>query len=505
MKWPSIRRHLAAPDLRTTLWLTFFFALINALARRLAGPVLAMDDAKTNLFTQVWQWGYQPDNPPLFEWLLILVGTLTGGGLAAFLVLKYAALIAAAGFMHAAIRLYTDDRTAFLGTMGAVLLYQIGWNFHQAFTHSALLLPAVTAGIWALLRVIAQPTLARFAVLGLAFGVGLLTKYNFLLFALPALLAALSMRESRTRLLRLGLLVVPLIAGVLILPHALWFMGQTDVYRASVEAKLGIDNAPYFSRVGDGLSGLAVAAITFFLPFALIMAGFIRFKLLHAPEHLLVRTGIIGLGLLLLAVLFTGLGDISERYLIPVLLPAYVGIVTAMLRAPGAGRIIGIAALLTAIIVSGLRAVMAAVPGPPFCDDCREFVPYRALAPVISRLAPPGSVLVVREENTGGNLVDMFPGHDVRVFTSLHLTNPVQREGRPCFLVWSEDTVGGVPLEDTFSYAHTDPHTVFVDAPWRHPLRPDGYRRTRWGVTPIVRPDLYAQFCQPTVENASGR
>jgi hypothetical protein len=36
-----------------------------------------------------------------------------------------------------------------------------------------------------------------------------------------------------------------------------------------------------------------------------------------------------------------------------------------------------------------------------------------------------------------------------------------------------------------------------VDAPWRHPFREAGWRRTSWGITPITDENLHAQFCRP--------
>ncbi|MEM9232827.1 MAG: hypothetical protein AAGA69_01150, partial [Pseudomonadota bacterium] len=90
-------------NLRLTLVVTLVFGVLSALVRRLAGTSLSMDDAKTEVFTQVWQWGYQANNPPLFEWLIKLMHMVTPGDIWSFLIVKYAALTLAAGFIHAAV------------------------------------------------------------------------------------------------------------------------------------------------------------------------------------------------------------------------------------------------------------------------------------------------------------------------------------------------------------------------------------------------------------------
>lgn len=481
-----------------TLGVTAAFAVLCAHARLLAGPFLAMDDAKTRMFAQVWQWGYQPDNPPLFEWLVRASVPLTGGGLETFLVIKYVCLVLAAAFVHLAVRLYADDRAAFGTAVGLVLLYQVGWNFHQAFTHSAILLPAVSALIWAFLRALQRPGTGRVAVLGLVVGISLLTKYNAALAIGGLFLSALAVPATRAVVLRPVFLLVPLIAGLFVLPHALWFLEQTERYRAELEVTLGLSGTRW-ERVTEGLVSLLVAAVSYFLPYGLVAGWLGRgLGMAWAPEErFLVRTSVLTLLGLAVAVAVVGIGNVSERYLIPVMTPAYVGLTSALIRSlPRLRGWLGACAGM-AVLVVGLKVAQALVPGPPLCDDCREFVPYEALREPITRRVPKGAILIVRDENTGGNLVTMFPDSPVRVTTSFRLINPIHEEGLPCWFVWSEDMADGNKLDPPFWFAYDDPQTEIIDAEWRHPLREPGFRRTVWGLTPIDGQAVEAQVCRP--------
>lgn len=482
--------------LRLTLLVVAGFSLMNALVRRLAGDSLSMDDAKTNLFTQVWQWGYQPDNPPLFEWLTKLLHLMTTGDIWSFLILKYLALIAAAGFVHATVRIYSNERTACWTAIGMVTLYQIGWNFHQAFTHSALMLPAIAAMIWTGLRAFREPTFQRIIILGITTGIALLTKYNAALFIIGFLMAGVANPRIRAVMLSKRALLIPVIAGVIILPHVIWFLNQSDAYKQTLDVTMGLGGS-YMGRLAGGVESLLVGIISFFLPWILIAIPLAKGRGLvwHSEERLLIRTSMMVLAVLTAAIIFFGIGSVSERYLIPVLLPAYIGVTSSVLNAQSNFRTWMIACAIFAFIITGLRTVTYLSPGPPFCEECREFVPYAELSGVVSDMVPTGAVLLVREENTGGNMVASFPESPVRVLTSLRMTNPVRDEGRPCYYIWSEDMVGGVPLHKDFEYAHTDPRTVMVEAPWRHPFRETGFRQTVWGITPIDDPRLYAQYC----------
>ncbi|WOI52856.1 glycosyltransferase family 39 protein [Parvularcula sp. LCG005] len=482
-------------SLQGTITVTALFGLINAIARLMKGTALAMDDAKTNVFTQVWQWGYQPDNPPLFEWLIRLLHFVTGGGLISFLIVKYVALMIAAAFVHGTVRQYASARAAFAVATGMVLLYQIGWNYHEAFTHSALLIAGVAGVMWAGLRLVRQPGVRAAALFGLMAGIAMMTKYNAALFIVPFLVALVWARDTRGALLRPSAVLIPAVAAMVVLPHVLWFLNQTDAYNASLAQTMGREGA-YLSRVGEGLGSLIVSALTFFLPFGLVALWLGRQggTVFGTLERLLLRTAWISLGLLAVAVIAAGMGNVSERYLIPVLLPAYVAIASALLRrADEAFRPWFVACGGTALLVLVLRFAGAIFPGPPFCDRCLEFVPYDPLAIAIEAAVPDDAVLIVREENTGGNLVSRFPQMPVRVFTSLTLTNPIKNDEHPCFFIWSEDMVWGVPLEPAVAFAYDDPATIMVQADWSRSIG-GKEKSTLWGITPLTGA-AYTAFC----------
>lgn len=491
-----------------TFWAAIAFCLANAVIRRLASPHLAMDDAKTNVFTQTWAWGYQPDNPPLFEWLVKLVHPFTANDLSSFLLVKYGSIVLAAMLLFIAVRQIAESRHAFWVSVGAVLLYQVGWNAHGAFTHTALLLPAITGSIAALIFAARKPGLWSPLLLGVAMGASLLAKYNAALFWVGALGAAAFSPKLRVEFLRPHFLLTPLVAGLLITPHAVWFLQQSDAYEGAMRASLGIDQSSHLARAGSGLASLIVASLLFLTPWALVVGVLGRkYRLPNGDwPATFVRISAVSLGALALAIPIFGIADVSERYLIPVLLPLYIGVTLTIVPKLDAGafRAFRYAILLTAVTVTGVRALMVASPGPPFCSDCRQFIPYDALVPAVLDNVPTGSILVAREENTGGNLVNLFPDKPVRVFTSLHFApHPVEdTSARPCFLVWSTDMVdAGTTLEPPIAHVPDDPSTVLVRGTWARQLRgEDAPRLTRWGITPLTSDRLRRAYCN----NAEG-
>lgn len=100
--WASLPGVLAI----TALW-----GAANAVVRLFAGTRLAFDDGKVNLFTQTFQWGYLPDNPPLYEWTLSLVQLVTGPTLVSLLIAKYGLLLVTAGFTYLSARRILGSET----------------------------------------------------------------------------------------------------------------------------------------------------------------------------------------------------------------------------------------------------------------------------------------------------------------------------------------------------------------------------------------------------------
>ena len=506
MTTEAARRALPVPrvlplDLRGTLFVAVLWGVLNALLRRAVSPWLSGDDAKTNLFTQAWRWGYQADNPPLFEWMTKLLHVVTPSDLWSFLVLKYACVVAAALFTHLSVRRMVGgaggERAGFVAAASLVLLYPVGWSLHQAFTHSALLLAASAAFVWALLRLTERRWTRDYLVLGAVLGVGLLSKYNFAILA-AAGLAACALRPGTRRAVADPRLALSLaLAAALVAPHAAWLVSGAEAYRSTLSVTLGLEGS-HAGRALAGTGALLVAGLSFLLPWGLV-AGW-RWRglrpVLREAERLLLTISGLGLALMLLGIVAVGASEVSERYVLPVMLPAYLALSAALLRA-GAGRALLLASAAVAVLVIAVRTASALVPAPPFCDDCWDFVPYGALTETLAETVPPGSVLLAREENTAGNLVQAFPDAKVLSLNLIPFMNPTDGTRRPCYYVWSEDMTHGVPLHPVFRFAYDDPQTVLVNALWRHPLRTDGFRRTVWGVTPLDTPRLYERFCVP--------
>ena len=499
-------------SLRGVIAVTLAYGLIHALIRLTAGTNLALDDAKENIFTQKLSWGYLPDNPPLFEWTLTLVQQITGPNLYSFLIIKYLLMAWTAAFLFlAGRRLFNDARWAAITVFSATLLYQIGYNYHQAFTHSLMVIAMVAFSFWAFVRLLQERTLAAYLLFGLSVGLGLLSKYNFLGFLASVLLPALYFAETRKALLDVRIILSVMIAGLIILPHGLFVLGNQELMLKYVSGKLGQNNGAYFERVGEGLGNLLVASVSFYLPFLLVAFALYReaFQRRKAVSIMakapLMRiaglSSLAGFALLLLAVFVFGASNITERYVVPLFLPGFLAVME-VLRRTNLDRdrsqrwLVSVAAVALVLMLVRFIGVFSA--GPPVCDKCQRWIPYDDIR---TELRAAGldetAIYVSNEENTAGNLRRLMPGAMVRS-VNLLFYNPVP-EGlaKPCYFVWSEELLGQ-PVNKRFEDIATSSDKITVYGKWKHPFREAGWRITEWGVSPIPQDHRYYDtLCAP--------
>ena len=87
------------------------------------------------------------------------------------------------------------------------------------YSQTVLVAAMYPATFCALMRLDAKPTLASYAILGLAVGIGLMSKYTYALFILSLLAAAMMDGELRARLVNPRALLGIAIAALIVLPR----------------------------------------------------------------------------------------------------------------------------------------------------------------------------------------------------------------------------------------------------------------------------------------------
>ncbi|MCC6982320.1 MAG: glycosyltransferase family 39 protein [Bauldia sp.] len=451
----------------------FFFG--HALIRVLGSSNLGLDDDEAVVQAQVWQLLYSDYNPPLFTWLTFALQSLLGPSLALVEFLEAALLTAGGIFLYrAALPAFRHGVALQAGIAGYGLTAIYGWGIFEEYSHSIALIFAIGFTVWALMRAIRRGTHLDYAILGVAIGVGVLSKYLYLLFAAALAGSALLRREYRERLVlpRLALTAVVALAAISPLLFGLLALdGQTARTAAGLAERIGSSVS-----LPRAFRNLLRSALPFVLPLALYL-GLVflldrRRSARPAPEPDPPRPGdpafvpllrdatIAMVAAMVLAVLVLRTNFYNARYLIapltlsPLLAFAWIDRWGAF-PAAAVGRFLR-TALVTIGVVAGVRILLYLLLAPPLCPTrCATFVDYAAIA---ERIAPaPGQIGVIRTVHSriAANLLirvpDSFvlvPGHTAGVEAAIANGLP-----RRCTLVWFQSFGPDPPMNEAEALA----------------------------------------------------
>ncbi|MEQ8967143.1 MAG: glycosyltransferase family 39 protein [Azospirillaceae bacterium] len=408
------------------------YLLAHFLLRLSQGAVLGIDDAEQILFAQKLQWSYRFEQPPLFTWLLTGAVELLGPGVAAAGVVRYALLaLCYAAVYGVARRVIDDPRDAALALYAFATVYVFAYFAHHDLTHTTALSALIAVVWWAAARAVERPTTATYALVGAAFGLALLSKWNFALLGAGLPIAALLMPRYRSLILTPRFLVAVAVMLAVALPSAIWVLVERPEAEGVVDSVLGSGGeAGFLATLTDGSVTLAVALIAYPQPFLVLFAvafGPALWRALRAPAgasgssgggpdarlraDLLWATMAVTVALHWLLVPVLGATEFEERWMQPALMVLPLALFTLAER----GRPAAWSRSLFGVFVAGLVAIAFAARivtwelGADHCGSCRTMVPFPALADQVREAGFTGGTIAVDDFHIGGNLRAEFP------------------------------------------------------------------------------------------------
>ncbi len=519
---PSSRNERGTPGGDNGLWIVLgvmaAYSAIHIGFRLIASTSLGEDDPLENLLVQDLRAIYDPRQPPLYDWVLYAVQSVTGPTIVSFLAIKYAALIATGAALYAIARRSIGSGIAsLLAVETLALIYQLSWRFHEGYTHQVGAMLATATAMWALFRITAAPRLADVLLLGVVVALGALTQPVFLVFALALGLAAVAEPDMRARFMpsRVAIATLPL---VMALGFLLWHATREGAGSPFVPGHAPISLAwPGWLRIWGGFVNALRAPLFYLSPLILIVPlvfrGFItrawRDILLvvgrkpSAPspdpaapgvyERIILRTSIIGFGLSLVGAAALGLKGYASHVFMPLYLTSVVWIMGVVRRTnPAEIALTRFGRLALAIAVVALVARLANMfVLDPVCKICRWGIPYSGLAVELSRAGAGAGIILTLDHELGGNLRGELPSAAFAMPGSKLLQDVLPGNAqRPIVAVWRASVSDQVVQQSLGPYLQpwqSVASATTVRVPWRHLWRPDGYRFSDWKYLVIVR------------------
>lgn len=451
-KYASLSAALADPQI--VISILILYCLVHFLVRLLLSQNYTLDESEQILFGQSLEWGYRFRHPPLITWLTWGTLTATGQSRVAFFLLKYVLMFTGfLAYFQAARLVIRDEKLAGFAVFGLLTTVVIGYMPHVDLMHTVALTSLLAAYLWADALVISRGRWLDYILLGVIAGLGILSKYIFVVLPIAMAVGTAFVPRFRARL-RVGpLLVALVIALAIVAPYAWW--AKTHEYSLFALAQTitkGSGPAVNFAGWLKGTLNLDIALVLFAMPMAALFAA------LYWPALRPIRRAsdedrdwlklygiamVVGAVIMWGAVFFVGTESFKERWMHQVLLPLPIWL---FLRAKIAGTgeranklYVGLALLFAVGVVAARVGIYEF--GAARCKNCREYWPMQAYARNLELAGFNSGTIVAagpqasEAYDLAGNLRGVFP--QARVLTPGY---PVSVFGPPvpgqCLIVW---------------------------------------------------------------------
>lgn len=185
--------------------------------------VLQPDEAEQYLDAVHFEMGFD-DQPPLFSWIVKLVSLAFGLNPLSIALSSHLIMFAFfLGFYFLA-KEFWEEKKAFIVTLSLVLFPIFSYEFHRYLVHTILAACIAVFCYLSFIRLLKNHSILNYFILGLLLGLGILAKYNFVVFAFVFLLATLSTELGRKALFKPQALITIITSFLVTLPNIFWLI-----------------------------------------------------------------------------------------------------------------------------------------------------------------------------------------------------------------------------------------------------------------------------------------
>ncbi|PIR39006.1 MAG: glycosyl transferase family 39 [Alphaproteobacteria bacterium CG11_big_fil_rev_8_21_14_0_20_39_49] len=182
---------------------------------------LFFDEAQYWYWSQTFDWGYY-SKPPMVAWLISLTTSICGDTEGCVrLASPLLHFITSVTIYCIARELYKDEKTAMFSGLAYATLPAVSVSSALISTDSPLL-TFYALSLLFFIKAVRQNSYKHWITAGIMAGLGMMSKYNMLLFLLSAMLYMFLSPDNRKHLKGKGFWTACVIAGLIFLPNVIW-------------------------------------------------------------------------------------------------------------------------------------------------------------------------------------------------------------------------------------------------------------------------------------------
>ena len=236
------------------------YFLLAVAARIIRSSGLEVDEAQQAVLSQFLLLGYG-SQPPLYSWLQYGMNAILNPSIAALSLLKNGLLFLCCVFFWLTARLLIREKALVnVATLGVLNLPTVFVMSQRDLTHTVLALFAASLFIYTLFKTLEKPSAWGYLLTGLVIGLGAVSKYNFVVIPVAAILAMALENDLRDRLLDWRMLVAVAATLFVATPHFMWVFDNVALatQQTTGEMRAGAEHVTF-----DGLIGMLELTVAF--------------------------------------------------------------------------------------------------------------------------------------------------------------------------------------------------------------------------------------------------
>jgi 4-amino-4-deoxy-L-arabinose transferase-like glycosyltransferase len=382
---------------------------------------------------------------PLYTWIQYLSFSLFGVNIFALSILKFTLLFSTyVCVMKVAQKAIQDEMGVTIATLSLFMIPQVAWESYRTLTNTVLATFIAALTLLLFIRLKDKPSFANYILFGATIGLGMLSKYNYAIFAVSLIAAGLATPVFRKTLLtRRSIPGLIAMLAVIVLPYA-WVVSNIESAGSSSK-KLKVLSGG--TLLNDWLTGFGslIKAVASYSALILLIFGTLFYMTRPVRDtcpdqdihRLLTKTLVATFAVCSFLILFFKVTYFKERWLQPILffLPIFfMYYLNSRIDRKRFRTLLAIAlvlALLVPLIFSG-GVLMVSKTG----KASRLTPPYQAMAAHIRSEGFEGGTIIAKDHRVGGNFRLSFKDSTIRVVKIMEL--PVDKKD-PALIIWNAD------------------------------------------------------------------
>lgn len=312
---------------------TLFLALLSGLAIvciSFAKTALELEDAEQAYYSQWWRLGYD-DQPPLYTWLQIIINSIFG-------LSKFSLSFLRAILFSSVIYTLCQFGNTFLNSKCKALSVVLGLALIPTFidfafrrlSHTTLLCLVSVLTYMLVYRLIQKKSLSNYALFGFVIGLGILTKYNYVLILIALAGTVFFDKEAQRIFYNKKILITICLPLLMFLPHGMWLVNEVnfDNVLNAVASKTETSEVNGMPIVSPVLS-LLITSIKLISPICILLVlGMVKkkvkFKSPSRNARWLFNSLLSQIVIVLLIFVLLDIREVETRWLLPLFLPFLV-------------------------------------------------------------------------------------------------------------------------------------------------------------------------------------